>query len=165
MSATRSFCLSLRFILGVGAASCFLTPWETVRPQAVPSQANIDASAQRRLQETAREAQRQRRIEEQIRILAPALDSEKLAGSGGPLLARKALAALARLQGEGVPPEDALSRAVRSAKLDASRSAKPSSYLRNLAAEMSSLLTSDLLEKLEAGEDPAPKLSLPPYRP
>lgn len=53
-------------------------------PAAVGSQANIDASAQRRLQETAQEAQRQRRIEDQIRILTPALNPDSLAGPRDP---------------------------------------------------------------------------------
>ena len=149
----------------MGALTCFLSSCDTLHSQAVPSQANIDASAQRRLQETAREAQRQRRIEEQIRNLAPALDPEQLAGSAGPVLARKAFAALVRLREEGIPPREALSRAIRSNRMDPTHAAKPSSYLQNLVSEKSSALTSDLLEKMEAGQNPAPKLILPIFRP
>ena len=140
-------------------------PWEMATPQTIPAQANVDASAQRRLQETAREAQRQRRIEEQIRKLIPALDPGKLAEAGGPILARKALAALAHLQQEGVPPDEALSRASRSARIDADKATQSSVYLRNLFSANSSALTPDLLTKLEAGEDPSPALVLPPYSP
>ena len=146
------------------AACCFPACWEAAYPQAVPSQANIDASAQRRLQETVREAQRQRRIEEQIRNLTPALDPDQLAGSGGPVLARKALAALARLKDEGIPPDEALSRATRTGKIEITKAARPCSYLRSLFLQNSSDLTPELLDKLAAGEDPAPNLILPPYR-
>ena len=149
----------------MGVISCFLAMGHNTCAQAIPSQANIDASAQRRLQETTREALRQRRIEEQIRNLTPALDPDQLAGSGGPVFARKALAALARLQEEGIPPDEALSRATRSGKIEITRAAKPCSYLRTLFLENSSALTSELLDRLEAGKDPAPKFSLPPYRP
>jgi hypothetical protein len=85
MFSIKSFCSSLRllhfFLLFILAA---VVPPSAI-PQAVPSQANIDASAQRRLQETAREAQRQHRIEEEIRKISPALAGKKLAGAGGPL--------------------------------------------------------------------------------
>jgi len=165
MSCTKSFSLSLRPPLL--SSLFYLAGFAPVAvwPQAVPSQANIDASAQRRLQETAREAQRQRRIEEQIRNLAPALDPEKLAQREGPVLVRKALAALIHLREEGIPADEALARAARAAKIQTDRAAKPSAYLRNLAQENSPALTSALLEKLEAGEDPTPKLNLPPYQP
>ena len=134
-------------------------------PAAVGSQANTDASAQRRLQEAAQEAQRQRRIEDQLRRLSPALDATSLCGSRGPVLTRKALAALARLRGEGISPEDALDRAARSAHLDSTASAKPSAYLRNLFVQNSDAITSAVLTQLEAGEDPSPALSIPPYQP
>lgn len=134
-------------------------------PQVVPSQANIDASAQRRLQDTAREAQRQRRIEDQVRNVSPALFSEKLAGPGGPVLARKALAALVRLREEGISPDDAISRAIRSSDIDPALAARPTSYLRNLFIQKSGQITPAILAKLEAGEDPAPDLVLSPFVP
>lgn len=137
----------------------------TTRPQAVPSQANIDASAQRRLQETAREAQRQRRIEDQIRNLGPALSPEPLTGATGSVLTRKALAALVRLRQEGVPPGEALDRAAHTAGVDPAQAAKPSAYLRNLFIQKSGQITPAILTKLEAGEDPAPDLVLSPFVP
>ncbi|MFM8653959.1 MAG: hypothetical protein ACKODZ_04395 [Verrucomicrobiota bacterium] len=84
-------------------------------PAAVGSQANTDASAQRRLQDTAKEAQRQRRIEDQRRRLSPALSPEKLAGPGGRMLTRQALAARVRLREDGVPLFEAILRATRTA--------------------------------------------------
>ena len=170
MSVTRSFSLSLRILRLLGPIVCVLWAAEIVLGQgslssAVGSQANTDASAQRRLQETAREAQRQRRIQEQVVILAPALDATILAGPTGPILARRALAALTRLSEEGVSADDALARAGRIAKTDPAQAAKPTAYLRNLFSEKSSALNDGILEKLEAGEDPAPTLILPPYLP
>ena len=134
-------------------------------PSAVGSQAVMDAEAQRRLQETAREAQRQRRIGEQIAILARALDPAALACPSGPGLTRQALAALVRLREDGIPPDQAIPRATRTAGLDPTQTAKPASYLRNLFTQQSSQITPSLLEKLAAGEDPAPDLLLPPFVP
>jgi len=136
----------------------------TVWPQAIPSQANIDASAQRRLQETAQEAQRQHRIDQEIRKLSTALSPEKLAGSNGRVLTRQALAALSRLQADGISPGEGLARAARSSDSDGA-SSKTSAYLRNVFAEISGKITPLILTKLEAGEDPAPALTIPPYQP
>ena len=170
MSVTRSLSLSLRIHRLFGPVIYVLLAADVVLgqgslPSAVGSQANTDASAQRRLQETAREAQRQRRIEELVLILAPALDATKLAGPTGPSLTRKALAALTRLREEGISADDALARAGRMAKTNPAQVAKPTVYLRNLFSEKSSALNDGILEKLEAGEDPAPSLILPPYLP
>lgn len=134
-------------------------------PAAVGSQANIDAATQRQLQETARQAQRQRRIEEQIRILSPALHPDSLAGPQGPELTRRALAALSRLREDGVPLDEAFTRASRSAGTTLEQAGKPVSYLRNLFTQKSGLITPAILAKLEAGEDPAPGLVLSPYVP
>ena len=134
-------------------------------PAAVGSQANTDASAQRRLQETAKEAQRQRRIEDQLRRLSPALSPEKLAGPGGAVLTRQALAALVRLREDGMPLDEAILRATRAAGIDSAQAAKPASYLRNLFVQKSGLITPAILAKLEAGEDAAPDLVLAPFVP
>ena len=134
-------------------------------PAAVGSQASTDASAQRRLQETAKEAQRQRRIEDQLRRLSPALSPEKLAGPGGPVTTRQALAALVRLREEGVPLDDAILRATHAAGIDSAQAAKPAAYLRNLLIQKSGRVTPAILTKLEAGEDPAPDLVLSPFVP
>lgn len=133
--------------------------------QTVPSQANTDNSTQRRLQETQREAQRHRRIEEQLRILSPSLSTERLTGPEGPVLTRKALAALYRLQEEGIPVDEAIIRASRLAGIETDQAAKPASFLRNLFTQKSGQLTPVILAKLEAGIDPAPDLVLSPFFP
>lgn len=165
MSATKLSCFAPDLL-----RVCFPVLWlavgsDRVGAQAVPSQANIDASAQRRLQETAREAQRQRRIEEQIRILVPALSPQNLTGDSGPVLTRKAIAALARLRQDGIPPDEAVSRAIRSARLESGTTAKPSAYLRRLWADHSDQLDEDTLSQLEAGQDPGSRLRFPDYQP
>ena len=165
MSVTPSFSLSLKALVIVGIAGS-LTAWqEAAQAQAVPSQANIDASAQRRLQELADESRRRQRIEDQIRLISPALTQEKLSGPQGPVLARQALAALIHLRQEGITVNDALSRAVREARLDAAQTAKSTAYFRNLFSELSGKITSTALKQLEAGEDPAPALIIPLFQP
>ena len=163
MSATPLFSSNRKSLRRFGPAGVWLVTSVAAWPQAVPSQANIDASAQRRLQETAREAQRQHRIEEQLRNVSPALFSEALAGPGGPALARKALAALLRLRQDGLPMDEALTRAARSSGIDPAAAAKPASYLRNLFIQKSGQITPTILAKLEAGKDPAPDLVLAPF--
>lgn len=165
MCVTPSFNSSLSQVGWLVVAACFL--WTSVGgfSQIVPSQANTDAAAQRRLQEMAREAQRQRSIEEQVRRISPALSAEKLSGPGGSVLARKALAALVRLQGEGVKLDEAIRRATSSAGMDSTQAGKPASYLRNLFIQKSGRITPEILTKLEAGEDPAPDLVLSPFTP
>ena len=165
MSVTPSFSLSLKALVIFGIAGS-LTAWqEAAQSQAVPSQANIDASAQRRLQELADESRRRQRIEDQIRLISPALTQEKLSGPQGPVLARQALAALIHLRQEGITVNDALSRAVREARLDAAQTAKSTAYFRNLFSELSGKITSTALKQLEAGEDPAPALIIPLFQP
>ncbi|MEY5063028.1 MAG: hypothetical protein RLZZ112_992 [Verrucomicrobiota bacterium] len=164
MSCTKSSFSSLRLQLSFFFFILSAVPLASVWPQAVPSQANIDASAQRRLQETAREAQRQHRMDQEIRKLSAALSPEKLTGPTGPVLTRRALAALSRLRADGISPEEALARAARTAG-PAGATSKPSAYLRNLFAETSAKITPSSLSKLEAGEDPAPALIIPPYQP
>ena len=165
MFATKSFNFARRRLLLLLPLACGIGPVESGWSQAVPSQANIDASAQRRLQETMREAQRQRRIEENLRHVQPALSAEKLTGPGGPVLARQALAALIRLREDGLAPEDSLRRAARSAGITAAAAARPSAYLQSLVSDHSRKITPSILSRLEAGEDPGPDLVLPPFSP
>jgi len=165
MSATKSFNFARRRLLLLLPLACGIGPLESCWSQAVPSQANIDASAQRRLQETMREAQRQRRIEENLRHVQPALSAEKLAGAGGAVLARRALAGLIRLREDGLSPADSLRRAARAAGIGADAAARPSAYLENLVSDHSRKITPSVLSRLEAGEDPGPDLVLPPFSP
>jgi len=88
-----------------------------------------------------------------------------LAGPGGPVLTRQALAALVRLREDGVPLDDAILRATRTAGIDSAQAAKPASYLRNLFVQKSVLITPAILAKLESGDDPAPDLVLAPFVP
>ena len=165
MFVTALFSLNLNFSRCLSSVACVLCFVQATMAQTVPSQANTDSSAQRRLQETAREAQRQRRIEEQIQIMVPALASGNLAGPGGPILARKALAAMIHLREEGVSPDETILRATRAAGIDSAQAAHPASYLLNLFAQKSGLITPPILAKLETGEDPAPDLVLAPFSP
>lgn len=165
MSATPSFSSSRRTCRWPGWAAVWFLGSAAAWSQAVPSQANIDASAQRRLQETASEAQRQLRIGELVHGLSPALSTEELSGIKGPVLTRKALAALVRLREEGIPVDEAISRATRSSRMDPSQAAKPAAYLRNLYIQKSGQITPPILAKLEAGKDPAPDLLLAPFVP
>jgi len=165
MFVTALFSLNLRYSLCLAWVSCLLCFVQAATAQTVPSQANTDSSAQRRLQETAREAQRQRRMEEQIQKVAAALGSDKLAGPGGPILARKALAAMVHLQQEGLSLDETVLRATRAAGIDPAQVAKPASYLRSLYTQKSGPITPAILAKLESGEDPAPDLVLAPFVP
>ena len=165
MFVTALFNLNLKCSRCLSWVSCLLCFAQAVTAQTVPSQANTDSSAQRRLQETAREAQRQRRIEEQIQKVAAALDSDKLGGPSGSILTRKAFAAMVRLREEGVSPDETILRATRAAGIDSAQAAQPAFYLRNLFAQKSGLITPPILAKLETGEDPAPDLVLTPFVP
>lgn len=165
MSVTPLFCLSLRSFRRLGPVACLVVFPNFSWSQAVPSQANTDSSAQRRLQEAGREAQRQNRINREIRKLSPALSADQLAGSMGPVLARKALAAMIRLRDEGISPDESLASAARSAELSGNAASRPSAYLRNLFSEYSPNITSSVLARLEAGEDPAPAFTLPRFKP
>lgn len=164
MFSTKSSGSSPRplFFLFLGA-SCFLGGTETALPQAVPSQANIDASAQRRLQESSRESQKRQNIEQQIRIVARSLSPQALAS--GPIPARKALAALIRLREMGIPADEALQRAARSTGLDLNRINPCVAYLRSLVEENSGKMTPKILDQLTEGQDPELPVSLPPYQP
>lgn len=165
MSATPSFSLNLRTPQILGLVAWFWLGGVSAWSQAVPSQANLDASAQRRLQDTMREAQRQRRMEQQVAKLAPALSPEGLSSSSGPVLARHALAALMRLREEGLGPEESFRRAARAAQISFPASAKSRAYLGNLFNENFEKISPSVLQRLEAGEDPAPTLVIPPFAP
>jgi hypothetical protein len=104
-------------------------------------------------------------MENQVRNVSPALFSEKLAGPGGPVLARRALAALVRLREEGLSPDEAIHRATRSSGIDSAQAAEPAAYLRKLFIQKSGQITPAILAKLETGEDPAPDLVLSPFVP
>ena len=165
MSCTKSSSFSPRIFFFHLVLASLAVPLDKVRSQAVPSQANVDASAQRRMQELAEESRRHQRIEDQLRLISSALEPERLSGSAGPVLAGKALAALFRLRQEGIPPNDAILRAVRATRLSSAQTAKPAAYLRNLFADLSPKITPAQLKQWEAGENPSPAWALPPFQP
>jgi len=133
--------------------------------QVVPSQANIDAQAQRRLQADAQESIRRRRIEENIRRLVPALDSSNLTTPEGPALTRQALAALSDLLSDGIVPRDSIQRAIKKSSLETSATQKTSAYLLECWGLASGQITSDDLEPMRKGLEPKTPLNLPIFQP
>lgn len=145
----------LWILLGSGIATLSL------QAQVVPTQANIDAQAQRRLQEDARESMRRQRVDENTRRLVPALDPANLRGPNGPASIRKALAALTDLQADGVAPKDALLRAARNSLLKSNTS----TYLEACWQKVKDQLTPEALSALRQGLEPKSPLELPPFHP
>lgn len=148
---------SILLMMGIFALSLY--------GQVVPSQANVDAQAQRRLQEDARESMRRQRVDENIRRLIPALDPSNLSGPNGPAYTRKALATLAELQEDGVAPKDALQRAARNSPLKSENTQNTSSYLLACWQRVKNQLTPEALSALRQGLEPRGPLSLPPFQP
>ena len=136
-----------------------------LRAQVVPSQANIDAQAQRRLQADAQESIRRRRIEENIRRLVPALDPSNLTTPEGPALTRQALAALSDLLSDGIVPRDSIQRAIKKSPLETSATQKTSAYLLECWGSVSGQITSDDLEPMRKGLEPKIPLNLPIFQP
>ena len=136
-----------------------------LRAQVVPSQANIDAQAQRRLQADAQESIRRGRIEENIRRLVPALDPSNLTTPEGPALTRQALAALSDLLSDGIVPRDSIQRAIKKSPLETSATQKTSAYLLECWGSVSGQITSDDLEPMRKGLEPKTPLNLPILQP
>ena len=131
--------------------------------QVVPVQANIDAQAQRRLQEQAEQARRQRRIEDQLQRIVPALDSQNLSGPKSKRTTSQALAALYSLQTDGVSPRDALRRAIDCSTIPAEMTRAPFNYLLQCWEANGGKINATIAQSMRTG-DPAP-FSLPPYQP
>ena len=128
--------------------------------QVVPVQANIDAQAQRRIQEQSERVRHQRRIDAHLQIISAALSSKNLTSPEGPVFTRRALAALFDLQSEGVSPEKSLQQAVRlSQETGDSRTA----YLTKCWQETSKKITPEIASTLRSGG--LPNFSIPPYIP
>ncbi len=162
--ATKLFCSNrnvrsalLTFLIGV------LLLGSPAWTQVVPVQANIDAQAQRRMQEQAELARRQRRIEDHLQRIVPALDPKYLLGSQGTRTANKALAALYALHTEGVPARDALRRAIDCSNLPSATTRAPSNYLLQSWESVSGKMNPSLAQSMRAGE-PAP-FPISPYQP
>jgi len=133
------------------------------RCQVVPVQANIDAQAQRRIQQQAELARRQRRIEDHLQRILPALDPKNLSGPQGNRTTSKALAALFSLQTEGIAPREALRQAADCADLPVQTSRAAMNYLLNCWDANQKKITESIAQNMRSGE-PAP-FSIPPYQP
>jgi len=129
-----------------------------VQAQLVPVQANIDAQAQRRLREQAESARRQRRIEDNLQKIVPALSSK-----GSTANTCRALAALYELQSEGVRPKESLQRAVDLSGLGTESTRAPSNYLLQCWESISGKLSSEIAGKMKSGTPPP--FPLPTYQP
>ena len=118
--------------------------------QVVPVQANIDAQAQRR-------------IEDQLQRIVPALDSQNLSGPKSNRTTTQALAALYSLQTDGVSPRDALRRAIDCSTIPAEMTRAPFNYLLQCWEANGGKINATIAQSMRTG-DPAP-FSLPPYQP
>ena len=126
--------------------------------QLVPVQANIDAQAQRRLREQAENAHRQRRIEDNLQKIVPALSSK-----GSTANTCRALAALYELQSEGVRPKESLQRAADLSGLGTESTRAPSNYLLQCWESISGKMNPEISGKMKSGTPPP--FPLPPYQP
>ncbi len=164
MSATRSFIssrnprqVSVRLLILL-----LMAPFLCLA-QVVPVQANLDAQAQRRIQEQSEGVRRQRQIDANLEKIATALSSKNLTSPEGPAFTRRALAALFDLQSEGWSPEKSLREANRLPSTAETPKATSIAYLTKCWQEFSPSITPTVATTLRAGLTPA--FSIPPYVP
>ena len=131
--------------------------------QVVPVQANLDAQAQRRIQEQSERVRRQRQIDANLEKIATALSSKNLTSPEGPVFTRRALAALFDLQSEGWTPAKSLQEATRLSSTRETQKATSSAYLTKCWQEFSPSITPTVATTLRAGLSPT--FSIPPYVP
>ena len=131
--------------------------------QVVPVQANLDAQAQRRIQEQSERVRRQRQIDANLEIISSALSTENLTSRDGPFFTRRALAAIFDLQSEGWSPEKSLQEASRLPSTAETPKATSSAYLTKSWQEFSPNITPAVAATLRAGLSPA--FSIPLYVP
>ena len=165
MSATRSFISSRNpRQVSVGLLLLLLMAPFLCLAQVVPVQANLDAQAQRRIQEQSERVRRQRQIDANLEIISSALSTEKLMSPDGPSFTRRALAAIFDLQSEGWSPAKSLQEAnTRLLPNDHTPQATSSAYLTKCWQEFSPSITPTVATTLRAGLSPA--FSIPPYVP
>ena len=165
MSATRSFISSRNpRQASVGLLLLLLMAPFLCLAQVVPVQANLDAQAQRRIQEQSERARRQRQIDANLEKIATALSSKNLTSTEGPVLTRRALAALFDLQSEGWSPAKSLQEAnTRLSPTTHTPQATSLAYLTKCWQEFSPSITPAVATTLRAGLSPA--FSIPPYVP
>ena len=135
----------------------------TTQSQVVPVQANIDAQAQRRIQQQAELARRQRRIEDHLQRIVPALDPQNLSSSKGNRTTSQAMAAIFCLQMEGVSPREALRQAADCSALPAETTRAPFNYLWNCWETNQKKITPSIAQSMRSGE-PAP-FPISPFQP
>lgn len=164
ISATKLFCSSRN------VRSAFLTliisgllAGSPAWTQVVPVQANMDAQAQRRIQQQAELARRQRRIEDHLQQIVPALDPKNLCGSQGARTTNKALSALYSLQTDGVSARDALRRAIDCSNLPTETTRAPLNYLLQTWENVAGKMNPTLAQSMRTG-DPAP-FPISPFQP
>jgi len=164
MSATRSFISSRNLRqASVGLLLLLLMAPFLCLAQVVPVQANLDAQAQRRIQEQSEGVRRQRQIDANLEKIATALSSKNLTSPEGPVFTRRALAALFDLQSEGWSPEKSLREANRLPSTAETPKATSIAYLTKCWQEFSPSITPTVATTLRAGLTPA--FSIPPYVP
>ena len=164
MSATRSFISSRNLRqASVGLLLLLLMAPFLCLAQVVPVQANLDAQAQRRIQEQSERVRRQRQIDANLEKIATALSSKNLTSPEGPVFTRRALAALFDLQSEGWSPEKSLREATHLPSTAETPKATSSAYLTKCWQEFSPRITPTVATTLRAGLPPA--FSIPPYVP
>ena len=161
MSATRSFISSRNpRRASIGLLLLLLMAPPVCPAQVVPVQANLDAQAQRRIQEQSERVRRQRQIDANLEIISSALSTENLTSRDGPVFTRRALAALFDLQSEGVSPGKSLQQAVR---LSQETGDSQTAYLTKCWQETSKKITPEIASTLRSGG--LPNFSIPPYIP
>ena len=164
MSATRSFISSRNLRQAfVGLLFLLLMAPFLCLAQVVPVQANLDAQAQRRIQEQSERVRRQRQIDTNLEKIATALSSKNLSSPEGPVFTRRALAALFDLQSEGWSPAKSLQEATRLPSTSETQKATSSAYLTKCWQEFSPSITPTVATTLRAGLSPT--FSIPPYVP
>ena len=164
MSATRSFISSRNpRQASVGLLLLLLMAPFLCLAQVVPVQANLDAQAQRRIQEQSERVRRQRQIDTNLEKIATALSSKNLSSPEGPVFTRRALAALFDLQSEGWSPAKSLQEATRLPSTRETQKTTSSAYLTKCWQEFSPSITPTVATTLRAGLSPT--FSIPPYVP
>jgi len=131
--------------------------------QVVPVQANLDAQAQRRIQEQSERVHRQRQIDANLEKIATALSSKNLTSPESPVYTRRALAALFDLQSEGWSPAKSLQEAARLPSTVETPKGTSLAYLTKCWTDFSPSITPTVATTLRAGLSPA--FSIPHYVP
>jgi len=115
------------------------------------------------MQDQANMARRERRIEDHLQKIVPALDPKNLSGSQGARTGNKALAAIYSLQTDGVSARDALRRAIDCSNLPTETTRAPLNYLLQTWESVAGKMNATLAQSMRTG-DPAP-FPIAPFQP